>query len=517
VPTPARRATTGAIAALVGLSTGNLLTTVWSDGHSPVSAVGDQLISLAPAAVREFAIERLGTHDKPVIIGLVVLAWGVVGALAGLAASLSRRRLMGALLALTSAEVAATVVAAPQSVVSGIAIGVAAAGAALAVIAALTRSVAAGHTDALRAGVGTPASRRGYSRRQFVAAAVTMVGGAMFMTQVAMSITRGMLDSVESVRRRIRLPRVAAPLPPVATAATLDVPGISPLVTPNTDFYRIDIALQVPRVDVTTWRLTIHGMVNHPFTLSFDDLLAMPQVEADITLCCVSDEVGGNLLGNARWQGVRLADLLTRAGVQHGGNQVVGRSVDGFTVGFPTVAALDGRDALVAIGMNGEPLPIEHGFPARLIVPGLYGYVSATKWLSEIELTTFDRFSAFWIDRGWALPAPIRTESRIDVPGDGGLVAAGDSVIAGVAWAQHRGIKDVEVRVDGGAWQQAELADALGIDTWRQWRLRWAATAGRHTIEVRATDATGEVQTQQRAEPYPAGATGYHSVSVTVA
>ena len=246
-------------------------------------------------------------------------------------------------------------------------------------------------------------------------------------------------------------------------------------------------------------------MVNRPFEVDFLELIDMPMVERHITIACVSNEVGGDLIGTAKWLGVPLPVLLERAGVQPGATQIVGRSADGFTVGFPTEVALDGRDALVAVGMNGEPLPFEHGFPARLIVAGLYGYVSATKWLTEVELATWDGFDAYWVPRGWSKEAPIKTQSRIDVPVDGSTIRPGQQAIAGVAWAPTRGISGVEVRVDGGRWQPAELAAELADTTWRQWRMPWEATSGTHSIMVRATDGTGETQTDEVAPPAPDG------------
>lgn len=251
------------------------------------------------------------------------------------------------------------------------------------------------------------------------------------------------------------------------------------------------------------------GSVDRPLTLTYAELMAMPHIEADVTLSCVSNEVGGDLAGNARWQGVPLADLLERAGLQSGATQVLGRSVDGFTAGFPTEVALDGRNAMVAVAMNGEPLPAAHGFPARLVIPGLYGYVSATKWLSEIELTSFDEVDGYWIPRGWSKEGPIKTQSRIDV--------ASRRVIAGVAWAPTRGIERVEIRIDDGPWQQATLAAPLGVDCWRQWFLPWDTAPERYVIAVRATDGTGETQTAERTDVAPNGASGHHTIQVDVA
>ncbi|NUS14521.1 MAG: molybdopterin-dependent oxidoreductase, partial [Streptomyces sp.] len=291
---------------------------------------------------------------------------------------------------------------------------------------------------------------------------------------------------------------------------------------PNADFYRVDTALVVPKVDANSWRLRIHGKgVWRPRTYSFDDLLRRELIERDITLTCVSNEVGGPYVGNARWIGVRLVDLLAECGVKppsRGGpaDQLVSRSVDGMTIGSPVEDVMDGRDAMLALGMNGEPLPFEHGFPVRMVVPGLYGFVSACKWIEDIELTTFDSYDPYWVKRGWARRAPIKTASRIDTPKPFARPKAGTVMVAGVAWAQHRGIDKVEVRVDDGPWQEADLAAEDTRDTWRQWSLPWRATKGGHTLTVRATDRTGAVQTDQRTRTIPDGASGWHSVVVTV-
>ena len=305
---------------------------------------------------------------------------------------------------------------------------------------------------------------------------------------------------------------VANPTP----AQIAPVDGVSDLITPNDEFYIIDTALSVPRVDLRTWTLSFTGLVDTPFSITYDELLAMPLVERYITLCCVSNRVGGDLVGNAKWLGVPLRKLVERAGVRSQGTQLVGRSVDHFTVGFPTSAVFDGREAMVALGMNGEPLPLRHGFPARLVVSGLYGYVSATKWLSEVEFTRWDDFDAYWIPRGWAKQAPIKTQSRIDNPREGD-VKAGINVIAGVAWAQNRGVTRVQVRVDDGQWMNATLPQELSIDSWRQWYLEYDFTPGPHTISVRAADATGETQTAKLQPPRPDGATGYHTIRVNAA
>jgi DMSO/TMAO reductase YedYZ molybdopterin-dependent catalytic subunit len=303
----------------------------------------------------------------------------------------------------------------------------------------------------------------------------------------------------------------------VPAEADQRLPRLTPYVTRNRDFYLIDTALAVPQIDPATWRLRVHGRVRTPLTLSYEQLLARPLVERYVTLACVSNEVGGELVGNARWLGVPLKDLLDEVAPLDGADQVVSRSVDGFTAGTPTAALRDGRDALLAVGMNGEPLPVHHGFPVRMVVPGLYGYVSATKWLAELELTSFADFDAYWVRRGWARRASVKTQARIDTPQQGARPAPGRLVVAGVAWAQGRGVSRVEVRVDDGEWREARLAAAVSVDTWRQWTLPWDAAPGRHRLSVRATDNAGETQPEQERPPLPDGATGWHTVTVTVA
>jgi DMSO/TMAO reductase YedYZ molybdopterin-dependent catalytic subunit len=311
-------------------------------------------------------------------------------------------------------------------------------------------------------------------------------------------------------------------LPPPDPAASLDVEGIPPLITPARDFYLIDTALTSPRIDVSGWKLSVKGAVDNPIELSYKDLLSMSTRESDITLSCVSNEVGGGLVSNGRWTGVLLSDVLAEAGVSRekitrSSRQLVGRSVDGFTTGFRTEIALDGREALVAFGLNGSELPIKHGYPVRLVVPGLYGYVSATKWLSEIELTNWN-FDVYWIQRTWSKEGPIKTQSRIDTVQDGDNLPTGKVPIGGIAWAPHRGIERVEVSTDDGeTWNEARLAAQLAADTWRQYVYDWDAKSGEYTLQVRATDGEGETQTAAEAPPHPSGATGYHTVNVTVA
>lgn len=362
----------------------------------------------------------------------------------------------------------------------------------------------------------------GWDRRRFVllataAAAVSTGAGAAGRALSG----AGSADAVAS-RKAVRLPRPRSAARAVPAGARLHVPGLSSFTTPNSDFYRVDTALVVPKVNADTWRLRVHGEgVRSPLTLSFQDLLRRELIERDITLTCVSNEVGGGYVGNARWIGVPLAPILREAGVRapsRGGkaDQLVARSVDGMTLGSPVETVMDGRDALLAVGMNGEPLPFAHGFPVRMLVPGLYGYVSACKWIEDLELTTFDSYDPYWVKRSWAKQAPIKTQARIDTPKPFGRPKNGTVMVAGVAWAQHRGIEKVEVQVDDGPWRRADLAAEDTKDTWRQWSWPWRATPGGHTLTVRASDATGTTQTTKRTGTVPDGASGRHSVVVTV-
>jgi DMSO/TMAO reductase YedYZ molybdopterin-dependent catalytic subunit/uncharacterized membrane protein YhaH (DUF805 family) len=357
---------------------------------------------------------------------------------------------------------------------------------------------------------GTPGpGRRGFliaSAGAAVVAAATAGGGDLLLRRF----------SVTASRAQVRLPAAARPARPVPAGAELKIPGLSSFYTPNSSFYRVDTDLVLPQVSPTDWTLQIGGMVDREIEFSFAELLRQPLTEADITLVCVSNEVGGPYAGNARWLGVSLPALLRRAGIRRGADQVLSTSTEGMTISTPVEAIMDGRNALVAVGMNGGPLPIAHGFPARMVVPGLYGYTSATKWVTKLELTTFAKQQAYWTKRGYAAKAPIKTESRIDVPKPLSQVKAGQVPVAGVAWAPHRGITAVEVNVDGGPWQRARLAAADGIDTWRQWVWNWDARPGLHTLQVRATDGTGTTQPSTRAQPFPNGASGWDSTVVTV-
>jgi DMSO/TMAO reductase YedYZ molybdopterin-dependent catalytic subunit len=476
--------------------------------------VGDWVIDHAPRALVEFGKRNFGTDDKTVLVATIVVASLLFGVLLGL---VSRRRLLVGVVGIVGFGVVGLLAATADPLHSTGAVlfaAIAAIGAGIATLWVLLHAAApVGPGSADRARADEP---RAPDRRAFLA----LAGGALVVAGVSAAVGRDLLlqgtRALAAARAKLRIPRARMAAPPPAPAMTVDVEGVTPLVTSAADFYRIDTALTYPNIDYETWRLQIHGMVERPTTFSFDDLTRMELIEQYVTIGCVSNEVGDNLVSNALWRGVRLRDLLNRAGIHPDADQVVGRSVDSFTVGFPATAALDDRGAMVALAMNGEPLPIAHGFPARLIVPGLYGYVSATKWLSEIELARFDTFDAYWIQRGWAQQGPIKTQSRIDVPSPRRTVRGGSVPVAGAAWAPTRGISRVEVQVDDRAWQPARLADALSIDTWRQWVYPWDATPGTHRLRVRATDGTGTLQDGRDHPPEPSGATGYHTIYVTV-
>lgn len=368
----------------------------------------------------------------------------------------------------------------------------------------------------------TPPSNRRVAgtRRSFLRWAGIAAAGTAVVATGAKALSSGGSGGGSAVAANTSpLPTPVATLPPqlrsLASTPNLNIEGITPLMTPNDDFFRIDTALSVPRVDLANWRLEIKGNVRTPFSISYDELLAMPQVEAPITLACVSNRVGGTLIGTAMWQGVELRTLLDRAGVEPSGEQIVGTSVDGYNAGFPTSAAFDGRSSLVAIGMNGVPLPLDNGFPARIVVEGLYGYVSSTKWLRSIELTEWDSFNGYWIQQGWAKNGPIKMSSRIDVPRSGARQPEGIVTLAGVAWAPNTGVAAVEVRIDG-VWRRATLGDSLSGGVWRQWYYDWNATKGEHEIAVRCIDADGQVQTGEITPNPIAGYTGWETRSITI-
>ncbi len=494
-------------------------------------AVGQKVIDLVPLPLKNWAVETFGTSDKVVLVVttlfLVFLAGVAIGGLA------VEGRQVAAIVGVGLIAVVgvSAVLTRPDPSVGKVVPILVGGAVSLAVMMWLTprlpvrtAQLAPSHAVATLAdtgaespleytpmvipGIGTAGRRQFLARSVGVAAVAAITGGTGRLLQR---------------RFRIGSERAALALPPVPAGplalppnADLEIPGLSPFVTLNANFYRIDTALTVPQVSTDDWRLRIHGMVDNEIELTFDDLLGRDQIEAYVTLACVSNPTGGPYVGNALWQGVRIADLLAEAGVDPASTQLLSTSVDGWTCGTPVSSLNDGRNAILAIAMNGEPLPAEHGYPVRMVVPGEFGYVSATKWVTELKLTTFDE-TAYWTTRGYAEQAPIKTSSRIDTPKPLAKLAAGPVAIAGVAWAQGTGIAAVEVSIDEGPWQRARLAGEAGIDTWRQWVLPWDATPGSHRLVVRATDKDGRTQTATRRPIFPDGATGRQEVLVTVA
>jgi len=498
----------GVAAGAAALGTAELLAGILPGASSPIIAIGETVIALQPPGAKQFVVELFGEADKLLltlfIAAVALVAAGALGLLARDRPGLARIGFAAfGLLALAASFRDPLSEPLTSFLVTAAAVGVA-----IAVLSWLMR---------LAVGRATPAVAEmpAWGRRRFIGSSIAVIGLAAGSGVLGRTLLeRGRLNAVAQVGK---LPDPVASASPPPTGSVLDIPGVSPLVTPNTEFYRIDTALIVPRPNLDTWRLSVTGMVDRPFELTYDELTAMPLHDQYVTIACVSNEVGGNLVGNALWRGVRLKELLERAGVQSGATQIVGRAVDGFTAGFPTVWALaDEREALVAVAMNGEPLPANHGFPARLIVPGLFGYVSATKWLAEIELTTLEGFDAYWVPLGWSKEGPILTQARLDVPRDGARVDAGPLAVAGVAWAPDRGISGVEVQVDEGGWVAAELSAPISDATWVQFVHRWDASPGDHLLRVRAIDGDGEVQTDERTRPAPDGARGHHTIRVSV-
>ncbi|GEA89901.1 molybdopterin-dependent oxidoreductase [Cellulomonas cellasea] len=500
----------GLAAGAVTLGVAALTAAVVSASADPLLAVGATFVDATPAWLKDLAIAAFGTADK---LALTVGSVVVLAGLAALAGVLAARRwglgaalvvLLGAVGALAAASRPDAGLLAPVPSLVGTLAG-------LLVLRWLVDRLPGRARPSSTAGPADAAGRA--DRRTFLRlTGAVAVGGALAV--VAGRTLGAGRRVVEAVRDAVRLPAAtrAAPLP---AGVDSGVPGVDPWVTRNSTFYRIDTALTVPRVDPTTWSLRVHGLVEREVTLTFDELLSSELVEAWVTLACVSNEVGGDLVGNARWLGLPLRELLERAGPSPDADMVLSTSADGFTASTPIEALTDDRDALLAVGMNGEPLPVEHGFPVRMVVPGLYGYVSATKWVVDLEVTRFADAEAYWTVRGWSERGPVKTQSRIEVPRHASQVTAGRVVVAGTAWAQQRGVEGVEVRVDDGPWRPATLAADGGIDSWRQWTYAWDATPGTHELRVRASDPDGP-QTADVARVVPDGATGHHTVRVSV-
>jgi DMSO/TMAO reductase YedYZ molybdopterin-dependent catalytic subunit len=517
----------GIVGAAVVLAVAELLSLIFGAAGSPLFAVGSLVIDSVPGWVKNVVVALFGTGDKAallVILGIVII---VLAALAGV---LELRRspfgviLFGiaaivALIAVVTRSGSTSINALPTIVGAVVGVVVLRIG-----IQRLTawqasdeRRVAAAAAFEERTG---RASNSGagpqVERRKFLTLAVAS-GVASVVVATGARLANAGTTTVAAVRQKLKLPTPTTTAPPVPPGASLDVTGISPIVTPVADFYRIDTALQIPAVNSDDWTLKITGMVDNPISIDFKELLAKPLTEHMATLTCVSNDVGGDLIGNALWLGYPIRELLAKAGPKAGADMVLSTSIDGFTAGTPLDVLQDvGTEALLAVGMNGKPLTAEHGFPVRMVVPGLYGYVSATKWVVSLEVTKFSKAEGYWTPRGWSAKGPIKLSSRIDTPLDGASVADGKIPIAGVAWCQHVGVSKVEVQIDGGSWQDATLADSISADTWRQWVYYWPATKGRHEAKVRATDANGVTQKSTYVPPDPNGSEGYASITFTV-
>jgi len=542
-PSALAGAAVGVLTAAVAMGIAQLVAGLTVAQSSPVLAVGQAAIDLTPLPVKDFAISTFGADDKnALLVGILVilaafaavigilavrrLALGLLGlgvfACIGLAAALTRPNATAEYVIPTLVGAAAGAFAMSRRVHAAGGLGAPAGGPVSGGTAAKLEP-----PDLPASDEAEPASSftflpnpddagpaRWPARRRFLTASGLVLATAAAGSLVGRElITR---HNVSAARAALRFPRPAVAAPPLPPGSNLNIPGLSSFITPDGSFYRVDTALLLPEVDPATWQLRIHGMVQREVTLTFDELLRHPLIEDYITLTCVSNPVGGPYVGNARWLGASLADLIRQARPLAGADQLLCTSVDGFTSGTPLQVVLDGRDALLTVAMNGQALPVEHGFPARMVVPGLYGYVSACKWVTDINVTTFASAYAYWATRGWSQQGPIKTESRIDVPAGNAAISPGRAQVAGVAWAQHKGIAAVEVRVDRGPWREARLAAVPDIETGGRWVWGWEATPGNHLLEARATDATGYTQTAVVAQPPPNGASGYPSASVSV-
>lgn len=492
----------GISAVAAGLSAAQLVASLKNGLNSPVVSLGNRIIDHVPAWLKEFAIKTFGVNDKTALVTsilIVVLTMAIFIGQTFMAGKQIRAFVAVGALSLIAAtasffDAGATIFSPFPSLVAG------------AVAILILQWFDSRSKQAEKA--GNDLSRRDLFKVFAIigVGVVATAGASKFLSNKA---------GVQLQRLNVALPKPLKFLPQPPADPALVTPGLSKLFTPNSEFYKIDTAISVPTISIDTWRLRIDGMVANPREFTYQELTARPVFELDDTIACVSNEVGGYLVGNARWLGIRLDDLIKEMAPTSQADQIMGYSSDGFSAGFP-LAALDGRDAMIAFGMNGDPLPLDHGYPARIIVPGLYGYVSATKWLTRIELTRFDQKQGYWVPRGWSALAPIKTQSRIDTPRSSSSIKAGKVAIAGVAWAPTRGISKVEVRVDGGPWREATLGPELGKTTWRQWWIEWSATKGEPSISVRATDGTGALQTSNRTSPDPDGAEGWHQINCTV-
>jgi len=501
----------GVVAGLAGLGIASLVAWVLAPAGSPVPAVGELIINILPGPLVNFGKETLGRADKPVLLAIIILAVLII---CGLAGQLELRRRFGGAAVFALVAVLGLVGIATQPDVTFTAYVPTIVGLLLGYMILSTLIGKLQQWRSLQTS-GTSGEAQSAARRNFLAWTI-VIGAASAIAAISGQLLASASSAIDTARERLKLPAPAKTPPGPPPGADLHISGLTPYVTANEDFYRIDTALQVPVVDPATWTLRITGMVQNPIQITYAELSAKPLVEHMTTLTCVSNEVGGDLAGNALWLGYPIRELLAEAKPVAGADMVLSKSHDGWTASTPLSTLTDpNREAMLAIGMNGEPLPLEHGFPVRMVVPGLYGYVSATKWVTSLRVTTFAKEQGYWTPLGWSAMGPIKLASRIDVPSKS-TVDAGTVVVAGVAWAQHAGILGVEVQVDQNGWQPAQLAETVGPDTWRQWKYEWAAVPGTHTLTVRATDANGKLQAAEVAPPMPNGATGYHSIRVKV-
>jgi DMSO/TMAO reductase YedYZ molybdopterin-dependent catalytic subunit len=512
----------GLAAGVAGLATSYFVAMAMTLGESPVIAVANMVVRLTPGWLAEYVIGLVGQLDKPLLLLGILATLGLTWAWAG---RLARRTwwapaiVYGVLAGLGGWAVTQQRGASAIDVVP-VAVGF--------VTWLVTLSLLTEPLRAAELAAGTPSEQLPatepagadpdrlepaplgdrHTRRTFVVRAGVIAAGAAALGAAGRVVGRGRRH-VEESRRLLRLPQVTDRTAPANVR--VGVRGVTPWQTSNADFYRIDTQLVVPAIEPKDWQLRIHGLVDRELTLSYADLVGRKFSEAWITICCVSNEVGGSLIGNAWWSGIRLAELLAVAGPHADADAVLQTSDDGWTCGTPLSALTDGRNAMLAVAMNGDPLPLEHGFPVRTVVPGLYGYVSACKWVVDLEVTRFDQIAAYWTERGWAEEAPVKLSSRVDVPQSGAEVDSGEVTFGGVAWAQHTGVSGVEFSVDGGPWLEAEIGGVPNDDTWVQWKGTTDVEEGDHTVRVRAIDKNGTVQDGTERDVLPDGATGWHA------